>query len=125
MVQSAADQAKNEVRDLFENSAVEAVSKEQLQSLLDGNRDKDTFLVLYAPWCQYSQVRLPPTPVASQHINNKDKVCEVQRWHVLCIGGFTSQSRLWHAHGHVLGSKCCNANTFVVGWHWRSRLAGA
>lgn len=56
VVQSAADQAKEEVQDLYQNGPVEAVSKEQLQSLLDGKRDKDTFVVLYAPWCQYSQV---------------------------------------------------------------------
>ena len=56
VVQSAADQAKEEVQDLYQNGPVEAVSKDQLQSLLDGKRDKDTFVVLYAPWCQYSQV---------------------------------------------------------------------
>lgn len=62
VVQSASDQAKEEAQDLYQNGPVEAVSKDQLQSLLDGKRDKDTFVVLYAPWCQYSQVSTARPP---------------------------------------------------------------
>lgn len=56
VVDSAAEQAKDDLRDLFQDGSVEAVSKQQLQDMLDGKRDKDTLLVMYAPWCQYSQV---------------------------------------------------------------------
>ena len=56
VVESAAEQAKAEVQDLFQDSSVEALSKQQLQNMMDGRRDKDTLVVLYAPWCQYSQV---------------------------------------------------------------------
>ena len=58
VVESASEQAKAEVQDLFQDTSVEAVSKQQLQDMLDGKRDKDTLVVLYAPWCQYSQVPL-------------------------------------------------------------------
>lgn len=56
VVQSAAEQAKDDQRDLWQEGAVEALTKEQLQGMMDGNRDKNTMLVMYAPWCQYSQV---------------------------------------------------------------------
>ena len=61
VVQSAREQAKDDQRDLWQGGAVEALSKEQLQGMMDGNRDKNTMLVMYAPWCQYSQVMHPPT----------------------------------------------------------------
>ena len=37
---------------------VQALSKQQLEALVhnQGERDKDSLVVLYAPWCQYSQV---------------------------------------------------------------------
>lgn len=41
--------------DLFKSSAVEHLSKSELESLLDGPRDKDTIVVLYAPWCRFCQ----------------------------------------------------------------------
>lgn len=41
------------VQDLFESEFVEHLKKEQVLQLLDGPRDKDTILVLYAPWCQF------------------------------------------------------------------------
>ena len=56
MVASAAEQAKEEATDLWPTGPVEALSKGQLEQLVDGQRDKDTLVVLYAPWCQYSQV---------------------------------------------------------------------
>ncbi|KAK9810382.1 hypothetical protein WJX72_009782 [[Myrmecia] bisecta] len=55
IVQSAAEQAEQEVADLWADGPVEALSRAQLQALADGERDKDTLVVLYAPWCQYSQ----------------------------------------------------------------------
>jgi len=58
IVTSAAEQAGEEAKktpDLYLNSAVEALSKDALAALADGSRDKDTVVVLYAPWCQYSQ----------------------------------------------------------------------
>ena len=43
-------------RDLWEaDSAVEALSRDQLAGLESGGRDKPTLVVLYAPWCPYSQ----------------------------------------------------------------------
>ena len=58
MVQSAADQARDEqLPDLWPSGPVEALSKQQLAALKAGPRDKDTLVVLYAPWCQFSQVR--------------------------------------------------------------------
>ena len=58
VVASAAEQAQQEaVRDLWDSdSNVQKLSHDQLASLLDGQRDKSTVLVMYAPWCQYSQV---------------------------------------------------------------------
>ena len=55
-MESAAEQAKDDLQDLFQDDSVEAVSKQQLQEMMDGKRDKDTLVTLYAPWCQYSQV---------------------------------------------------------------------
>jgi len=46
---------KDEVADLWTTGSVEGMTKEQLSALLDGPRDKDTIVALYAPWCQYSQ----------------------------------------------------------------------
>ena len=72
VVKSAAEQAKDEQRDLWQEGVVEALSKEQLQGMMDGKRDKDTMLVMYAPWCQYSQVivrqYLSCAPLLMHHI---------------------------------------------------------
>ena len=57
---SAAEQAQQEQRDLWDSdSNVQQLSHDELASLIDGGRDKSTVLVMYAPWCQYSQVSLP------------------------------------------------------------------
>lgn len=58
MVDSAGEQAQREAeRDLWDTDArVEALSRDQLAALADGPRDKATLVVLYAPWCPYSQV---------------------------------------------------------------------
>ena len=68
--QSAAEEAKAQATDLWTNSAVEPLSREQLAQLKEGPRDKDTLLVLYAPWCQYSQVSC-----FYQALNNGDRRC--------------------------------------------------
>ena len=59
VVASAAEQAQQEaMRDLWDHdSNVQQLSHDELASLLDGHRDKSTVVVMYAPWCQYSQVR--------------------------------------------------------------------
>lgn len=45
-------------RDLWsESSAVAALDKAAVEKLAGGARDKDTLLVLYAPWCPFCQVR--------------------------------------------------------------------
>lgn len=58
MIDSAGEQAQREAeRDLWDADAhVEALSRDQLATLADGPRDKATLVVLYAPWCPYSQV---------------------------------------------------------------------
>jgi len=44
-------------RDLWgAGSKVEALSKAAVEKLVGGARDKDTLLVLYAPWCPFCQV---------------------------------------------------------------------
>jgi hypothetical protein len=45
-------------RDLWSDaSAVAALDKAAVEKLAGGARDKDTLLVLYAPWCPFCQVR--------------------------------------------------------------------
>ena len=44
-------------RDLWIEGKVKALTKAQVQELAGGKRDKDTLLVLYAPWCTFCQVR--------------------------------------------------------------------
>jgi hypothetical protein len=46
-------------RDLWSEagSAVAALDKAAAEKLADGDVDKDTLLVLYAPWCPFCQVR--------------------------------------------------------------------
>ena len=51
--------AEDTERDLWPQGAVEALSKERITELADGPRDKATLVVLYAPWCQFSKVKLP------------------------------------------------------------------
>eukprot|EP00884_Botryococcus_braunii_P009734 jgi/Botrbrau1/18762/Bobra.0386s0084.1 len=56
VVLSAAEQAAGkEEQDLWAGGAVRALTKDALARLKAGPRDKDTLVVLYAPWCQYSQ----------------------------------------------------------------------
>jgi thiol-disulfide isomerase/thioredoxin len=44
-------------RDLWSDaSAVAALDKAAVEKLAGGARDKDTLLVLYAPWCPFCQV---------------------------------------------------------------------
>jgi adenylyl-sulfate reductase (glutathione) len=56
IVQSAEAQAAGEQADLWASGPVEALDHAALEKLADGQRDRDTLVVLYAPWCQYSQV---------------------------------------------------------------------
>jgi adenylyl-sulfate reductase (glutathione) len=48
-------EARKADRDLWIDSPVVALNKAQLQGLADGKRDKDTLIVLYAPWCPFCQ----------------------------------------------------------------------
>ena len=44
-------------RDLWPEGKVQALSQEELSSLASSDsREQDTLVVLYAPWCQFSQV---------------------------------------------------------------------
>lgn len=57
VVTSAAMQGAEELqKDLWPSGPVQALDHSQLEKLANGERDKDTLVVLYAPWCQYSQV---------------------------------------------------------------------
>eukprot|EP00798_Chlamydomonas_sp_ICE-L_P023967 gene23967-9539_t len=49
-----------EISDLWTEGSVVSVSKEQAEAMVAGNREKDTLMVLYAPWCQFCQA-LEPT----------------------------------------------------------------
>ena len=61
MVAAAAEQAAGEQqRDLWVGGAVEALSREQVASLLGGPRDRATLVAFYAPWCPFSQARADP-----------------------------------------------------------------
>lgn len=53
--EKGADGKPAEVADLWTSGSVVAVSKEQARSLASGHREKDTLMVLYAPWCQFCQ----------------------------------------------------------------------
>lgn len=58
--ENGAEESKVAARDLWEaGSAVEALDKAQVEALVGGKRDKDTLLVLYAPWCQFCQALEP------------------------------------------------------------------
>ena len=47
--------------------AVAALDKQQLGALLEGPREKDTFVALYAPWCRFCKVRFPAGYAQSQN----------------------------------------------------------
>ena len=54
---SSGDEEAPPPADLWpEGSGVQALDKQQLGALLDGPREKDTLLALYAPWCQFCEV---------------------------------------------------------------------
>ncbi|KAK9808508.1 hypothetical protein WJX73_002967 [Symbiochloris irregularis] len=68
-------------RDLWANgSAVEALSKQQLESLVhsQGQRDKDTLVVLYAPWCPFSQAMEPSYEQLAAEIGNDLRIAKFQ-----------------------------------------------
>ncbi len=44
--------------------AVAALDKQQLSALLEGPREKDTFVALYAPWCRFCKVGQRGAPAA-------------------------------------------------------------
>lgn len=54
--ENGVEEVRTAERDLWEaGSAVEALDKARVQQLVGGDRDKDTLLVLYAPWCPFCQ----------------------------------------------------------------------
>lgn len=65
--------------DLFQSSNVETLTKDQLEKLLDGPRDKDTLVVLYAPWCQFCKAMEPSyNALASELAGGKVRVAKFQ-----------------------------------------------
>ena len=66
IVTSAAEQgAEDAQKDLWPSGPVQALDHNQLEQLANGDRKNDTLVVLYAPWCQYSQVGKPLQPVTT------------------------------------------------------------
>lgn len=48
---------KVEVADLFTGENVKTFAREDMEALANGeNREKSSIVVLYAPWCSFSQV---------------------------------------------------------------------
>ena len=54
-IESSGGEGGKTVEDLFKSGYVEHLDRQRVQELVDGPRDKDTILVLYAPWCQFCQ----------------------------------------------------------------------
>lgn len=50
------------------------MSKDDLSTLLTGPRDKDTFVVLYAPWCQFSQGLEPAFAELAEELSSDSMV---------------------------------------------------
>jgi len=46
-------------RDLWPSAAVATLNKDQMVALANGQREKDTLVVLYAPWCPFCQAMEP------------------------------------------------------------------
>eukprot|EP00892_Ulva_mutabilis_P006785 jgi/Ulvmu1/4479/UM002_0204.1 len=72
-------EAAGESPDLYMSDSVEALDKAKLEALAGGDRDKDTMVVLYAPWCQFCQ-GLEPTynAVAESIAGEKLRVAKYQ-----------------------------------------------
>lgn len=54
-IEGSGEEGGETVEDLFTSGYVEHLDRQRVQELVDGPRDKDTILVLYAPWCQFCQ----------------------------------------------------------------------
>lgn len=48
---------QDESNDLWATGNVQALKKDDLGALLDGPREKDTLVALYAPWCRFCKVQ--------------------------------------------------------------------
>jgi adenylyl-sulfate reductase (glutathione) len=71
LVATAADNGAGEI--------VEALDKAKMEELASGKRDKDTMVVLYAPWCQFSQgLEADYETFASQVQQDKLRVAKYQ-----------------------------------------------
>lgn len=77
IVDSAAAQAQAEERakapDLWNTSngsKVVSLSKDDLASMLDGRREKDVLVVLYAPWCPYCKAMEESYEILAQRYNS-------------------------------------------------------
>ncbi|PSC67291.1 5 -adenylylsulfate reductase [Micractinium conductrix] len=79
------DEESQEKNDLWPaGSAVAAVSKDQLATLLDGPREKDTLVALYAPWCRFCKALEPSygelaEQVAGSHVAVAKFQADVER----------------------------------------------
>lgn len=51
LLPAGADGKPAEVADLWQGGAVQAISKDRIRQVA-GSRDRDTLVVLYAPWCK-------------------------------------------------------------------------
>ena len=111
IVQSAEAQAAGEQADLWASGPVEALDHAALEKLADGQRDKDTLVVLYAPWCQYSQVntasahlpfRVLPWLIAYDCNQCGIKGAAATRTNMFMQQGLLSSVRMYHLR-HCLG----------------------
>lgn len=71
--------AAKEIPDLFLGGAVEKLNKDTMVALAEGKRDKDTLVMLYAPWCQFCKAAEPNfASLAEQLQGSKVKVAAYQ-----------------------------------------------
>lgn len=72
VVDTAESDAKAEAPDLWVGGAVEALDKVAMEKLAGGDRDKDSMVVLYAPWCQFCQGLEPTYATVAEDIGGED-----------------------------------------------------
>lgn len=102
-MQSAEAQAAGEQADLWASGPVEALDHAALEKLADGQRDKDTLVVLYAPWCQYSQVTTAMVPLPHESRLRHRMLAPAVVWHCKNRKGCDT-SKYVHAAGMLSSS---------------------
>ena len=80
IIQSAAEQGTEEtLQDLWRSGAVEALTRQELTQMLSDPRHPDTLVVLYAPWCQYSQaMEASYSALADRYVGKEARIAKFQ-----------------------------------------------